>query len=122
MIMYIYPDPSHSSPVSSLLLFFIILTHFPHAVKSKMLRVTFQCFPSPVRMTSMLVLSACVCLVAWVPLSAAYSTGPPVSVSGVCTDMDPTGHGAVAQTAASPFEVVTNQACYKDGQTVQGKR
>ena len=56
-----------------------------------------------------------------VPLTKAYSTGPPVSsVASVCTDMVPSGHGVAAMTSAAPFEVVTNADCYKSGMTVQG--
>ena len=73
----------------------------------------------------MLVLCACVCLVALVPLDEGYPIGPPVNtIANLCRDMDPnvpSGHGVARQSGTSPFEVVTNQACYKAGQEVQGE-
>ena len=59
-------------------------------------------------------------LVALLPGSSAYSNGPPVSKSGLCTNMFPTGHSALTQTGTSPFEIRVNSDCYKPNMEIQG--
>ncbi len=60
-----------------------------------------------------------------VPAVLAYSTGPPVSDAGLCTDMIPTGHnGGVSlatDTANPPYTITTSSDKYTAGGTVTGK-